>query len=327
MNRRFLLVAAIAMLSHWSTAFAQITIAPTSKMGEPLVATLAIPEVEGQKTSVTLTASEGVGFKQYGNDIPVWPSSGGKFWLQADVQTEIHGSRDVLVPGEKWPEDPADIKRETITFLVDRTTKTHRVEFEVEGGAPVVVQPLAVLAGKDAQKLGTLYAALAPQSAAITSAASFKAVHAKLLADQGLAGNGAAAAIDKRLAPALEPYNAAKLKSVLEEFVAELGSLPPPGPTTTATAATYIYEKDNTAIPVGVSTGLNRLNREKNIRATLFEEDTVDGDGDVPDQYKVPLDAATKAGLPALVVTAGDTVLKVVKDPRTEQQVFEAIAL
>lgn len=130
-------LAALALLSHWSTAFAQVTIAPTSKMGEPLVATLAIPEVEGQKTSVTLTASDGIGFKQYGNEIPVWPSSGGKFWLQADVQTEIHGSRDVLVPGEKWPEDPADIKRETITFLVDRTTKTHRVEFEVEGDAPV----------------------------------------------------------------------------------------------------------------------------------------------------------------------------------------------
>lgn len=101
---------------------------------------------------------------------------------------------------------------------------------------------------------------------------------------------------------------------------------PPPGPTSPATAATYIYEKDATPIPTAVSVGLNRLNREKKIRATLFEEDTKDGDGDVPDQYVVPLAAAQKVGLPALIITAGAEVLKVVKDPRTVEQVFEAIA-
>jgi hypothetical protein len=92
-----------------------------------------------------------------------------------------------------------------------------------------------------------------------------------------------------------------------------------------ATAATYVYEKDDTAVPVGVSVGLNRLNREKKILATLFEEDTTDGTGDVPDQYKVPLSAAQNAGLPALVVTNGEKVLGVVKDPRTEEAVWEAV--
>ncbi len=101
---------------------------------------------------------------------------------------------------------------------------------------------------------------------------------------------------------------------------------PTPVVTTPATAAVYVYEKDATPVPVGVTVGLNRLNREKGIRATLFEEDTTDGDGDVPDQYRSALTAAQQQGLPALVVLADKTVLRVVKDPRTVEQVFEAIA-
>lgn len=97
-----------------------------------------------------------------------------------------------------------------------------------------------------------------------------------------------------------------------------------PAPTTPATAATYVYEKDVSAIPTAVLVGLNRLNRERKIVATLFERDTKDGDGDTPDQYRVPLAAAQKAGLPALVVTAGEQVLRVVKAPTTEAQVMEA---
>jgi hypothetical protein len=92
-----------------------------------------------------------------------------------------------------------------------------------------------------------------------------------------------------------------------------------------ATAVTYVYEKDVTAVPVPVLVAINRLNREKKVVASHFEEDTTDGDEQVPDQYKVPLKAAQDAGLPALVVTAGEKVLKVVKDPKTEQQVMEAV--
>jgi hypothetical protein len=108
----------------------------------------------------------------------------------------------------------------------------------------------------------------------------------------------------------------------------EIPTVPAPGPTTPmtpATAATYVYEKDVTAIPSPVAAGLNRLNREKKIVATLFEEDTVDGTGQTPEQYRVPLSAAQSAGLPALVVTAGAAVLKVVKAPTTEAAVLEAV--
>jgi hypothetical protein len=99
---------------------------------------------------------------------------------------------------------------------------------------------------------------------------------------------------------------------------------PPPGPTLPATAVTYVYEKDTTPIPSAVMAGLNRLNREKKLLATLHEIDTTDGTSEIPDQYKVAVAAAKEAGLPALVVTAGSVVVKVVKAPTTVEQVWEA---
>jgi hypothetical protein len=92
---------------------------------------------------------------------------------------------------------------------------------------------------------------------------------------------------------------------------------------TKPTAVTYVYEKDNGSAPPPILAALDKLNRQ-GIFATPFEDDTLDGDGDVPDQYKVPLEAAHKEGLPSLVVTAGDKVLRVVKSPTTEEQVLEA---
>ena len=89
------------------------------------------------------------------------------------------------------------------------------------------------------------------------------------------------------------------------------------------TAATYVYEKDTTAIPNPVMAALNTLNTQ-GIVATIFEQDTTDASGETPEQYKVPLTAAKAAGLPSLVVTAKDKVLRVVKDPKTDAAVLEA---
>jgi hypothetical protein len=97
-----------------------------------------------------------------------------------------------------------------------------------------------------------------------------------------------------------------------------------PGPST-ATAAVYVYEKDDTAPTNGVQSAINRLNREKKILACLFEEDTVDGTGETPYWAKVPLAAGREAGLPALVVTNGDRVVNVLKDPKTEQDIWGAV--
>lgn len=92
-----------------------------------------------------------------------------------------------------------------------------------------------------------------------------------------------------------------------------------------ATAAVYVYEKNESAVPPGVSMGLNRLNRERKIVATMFEVDTVDGSGQVPDQYKPAVEAARQKSIPALVVLSGSTVLKVVEAPKTEHEVVRAV--
>lgn len=107
----------------------------------------------------------------------------------------------------------------------------------------------------------------------------------------------------------------------------------PPGPVvppvvtpdTKVTAATFVYEKDQHPIPPAVLSALNKLNRERKIVATIFETDTRTGTGNIPTQYKVAHAEAIKAGLPALVVTAGDKVIRVVKDPRDEKTVLEAV--
>ena len=85
---------------------------------------------------------------------------------------------------------------------------------------------------------------------------------------------------------------------------------------------TYVYEKDDSPVPAEIHAGINRLKREKKVLASLFEEDTTDADGDVPDQYKVALSEARTAGLPALVAEYADKSRKVLVNPKTEAQVW-----
>lgn len=96
-------------------------------------------------------------------------------------------------------------------------------------------------------------------------------------------------------------------------------------PSTLVTAGVYVYEKDDGPVPAGVSSGIDRLNREKKITASMCEDDTVDGTGEVPEQYRVAVDAARKAPLPAFVVLSGSTVIKVVKSPKAEEEIVGAV--
>lgn len=110
-------------------------------------------------------------------------------------------------------------------------------------------------------------------------------------------------------------------------FKFDLGSvfdLTPLKPST-VTAAVYVYEKDDGPVPTGVYAGIEKLNREKNILASLFEDDTVDGNGETPEQYKPALDAARAKSIPSLVVLSGTTVVSVVEKPQTETEILEAI--
>ncbi len=92
-----------------------------------------------------------------------------------------------------------------------------------------------------------------------------------------------------------------------------------------ATAAVYVYEKDDGGVPPFVTVAINKLNRERKVVATLLEADTTDGTGDVPDQYQAALDAARKAGLPVVVALAGRTVIRVTPQPGSEAAVMEAV--
>lgn len=104
---------------------------------------------------------------------------------------------------------------------------------------------------------------------------------------------------------------------------------PPPGPIDPAPSkvdrVTYVYEKSLHPILPEVSAALSKLNTEQGILATVFEQDSKDGDGNIPDQYKIALEAARKAGLPCLVVQSGTTVYKVKQSPKTATDVMEAI--
>ena len=98
-----------------------------------------------------------------------------------------------------------------------------------------------------------------------------------------------------------------------------------PAPPAAATSATYVFEKDDGAVPVWITTGLNRLNRERKVVATTFEADSTTGAGDVPATIRPGVEAAKKGKLPALVVMSGSTVIRVVPAPATEAAVMEAV--
>lgn len=103
---------------------------------------------------------------------------------------------------------------------------------------------------------------------------------------------------------------------------------PPPDDKKKVSRVTYVYEKDLNHVPTQVGAALNRINKDHAglIVASDFEEDTTDGGGDTPEQYKVALDAARQVGLPALVVQAGSVVVRIVKNPTTQTEVINAIA-
>ena len=61
---------------------------------------------------------------------------------------------------------------------------------------------------------------------------------------------------------------------------------------------------------------------KRGILAGVFEKDVRSGTGNVPAQFKVAAEAAKD--LPSLVIQAGESVSRVVKDPKTFEQVTEA---
>ena len=96
-------------------------------------------------------------------------------------------------------------------------------------------------------------------------------------------------------------------------------------PSTKPTAAYYIFEKDNGAVPPAVQTALDKLVREKKIDARPIEQDVTDGTDRTPEAFKAPIAAAKQAGLPSLVVMAGTEIVSVVLNPTTEAAILKEV--
>lgn len=98
----------------------------------------------------------------------------------------------------------------------------------------------------------------------------------------------------------------------------------PPPVTTKVDRVTYVYEKDNTVVPPPVAFALRNLNAQ-GIVATTFENDTTTGLGNIPAKDAEVVKAAREAGIPCLVVLSKNKVVRVIKDPKTEEQIKEAV--
>lgn len=112
-------------------------------------------------------------------------------------------------------------------------------------------------------------------------------------------------------------------------------SVPPPvvdPPLSKVRRATYVYEKNQNPVPPAVAAALRALNEGRGpdhldvdgISTSEFEQNNVNADGDVPEQYVQALKAAKEAGLPALVIESDDAVLRVMTNPTTEEDVYRA---
>lgn len=120
----------------------------------------------------------------------------------------------------------------------------------------------------------------------------------------------------------LQPLTIALMLIGILLMLTSSGSGPSPFSPNKVTSVTYVHD-EKFPIPSGVTAGLSELNM-KGILATDYPDDVTDGDDQVPNQYKVTLPAAKAVGIPALIVQAGDKVLRTVKAPTTKEQVLDA---
>lgn len=104
-----------------------------------------------------------------------------------------------------------------------------------------------------------------------------------------------------------------------------------PAPTNPSrpTRVTYLFEKDSNPVPSAVLKGLISLNgtdanAASSVYASYFEIDGTAGDGDVPKQYEIAVKAG-KDSIPCLVVENKDGTTKVIKNPKTTDDVLNAV--
>lgn len=97
-------------------------------------------------------------------------------------------------------------------------------------------------------------------------------------------------------------------------------------PSSKVDRVSYIYEKDDGAVPPPIQYAMRELNKLA-IIATVFEIDSTTGLDAVPTQDAIAVAAARNAGLPCLIIQQGQTVVKIVKAPTTVTHVADAVGV
>ena len=97
-------------------------------------------------------------------------------------------------------------------------------------------------------------------------------------------------------------------------------------PTFVAKADTVavVYESSDIIPEPYVTGGLGVLQAD-GLQTRIFDKDVVTGTGQIPKPLKDAIDAASRNGLPALVVLSNGKVIKVQDLPKTASEIIEAV--
>ena len=85
-----------------------------------------------------------------------------------------------------------------------------------------------------------------------------------------------------------------------------------------------VYESSDIIPEPYVTGGLGSLQAD-GFQTRIFDKDVVTGTGETPKPLKDAIEAASKNGLPALVVLSNGKVIKVQDLPKTASQIIEAV--
>ena len=85
-----------------------------------------------------------------------------------------------------------------------------------------------------------------------------------------------------------------------------------------------IYESSDVIPEPYVTGGLGVLQAE-GFQTRIFDKDIITGTGETPKPLKEAIEAATKNGLPAIVILSSGRVVKVLDLPQTKSEIIEAV--
>lgn len=213
-----------------------------------------------------------------------------------------------------------------IAYPIDGKTRIKRIELlhtvkgslvDVEPDKPPVQDLRSLIKGIDLVSLTQLLMAIEQQAEYLKTVDQILFVYDTRINQLKLADNAAVKIIRERIADAKSSTTAL---TKIDEALKELGVVDTPTPNTDKPIAiTYVYEKDQTAPPSEIDVVLDRINREKKIKANMLEDPTNNENSRVAKQFEKTLPAAKEAGLPAAVAEYADGRVKAIKNPTPDQ--------